>query len=355
MKVLLQQKVRRNMNNFSLEKVKWKEFRLDAIFKLKRGTRHIEKDRLPGSIQYISASNTNNGVTDFISNPKFIDKNKLVVSTFCDSYFIANQFTASDEMTILSNANLNRYNGLFIATAISSNKNKYAFGRKAFSNRLMTQKILLPIDEEDNPNWKFMEEYIKQIEEKLLERYKAYKSLLYSDLQKEGVKAPTKWKEFILEELFEIFTGGDLILSRIDKGDIPIISHSMINNGVAGWTKPIPNQTLFNCNTTISLADRGNFYAFTQNTDFYIGTRVKALRAVFENVNKFILQFFCVLINKQSIKFSYGNNATGGLNKLKILIPTTADGKPDYAYMENYMKDLEYKKIKKYLKYKGLL
>lgn len=155
----------------------------------------------------------------------------------------------------------------------------------------------------------------------------------------------------MIEELFEIFTGGDLILSRIDKGDTPIISHSMINNGIAGWTKPIPNQILFNCNTTISLADRGNFCAFTQNTDFYIGTRVKALKAIFENVNKYVLQFFCVLINKQSVKFSYGNNATGGLNKLKILLPITENGEPDYAYMENYMKDLEYKKLKKYLAY----
>lgn len=111
---------------------------------------------------YVSASSLNNGVTDFISNPLFTNKNKLVVTTFCDAYYIECEFTASDEMVLLNHEKLNKYSGLFIAQAIKSNKNKYAFGRKAFSKRLQEQMILLPIDEKGEPNWKYMENYVKQ-------------------------------------------------------------------------------------------------------------------------------------------------------------------------------------------------
>ncbi len=157
-----------------------------------------------------------------------------------------------------------------------------------------------------------------------------------------------RWSEFELSKLFNIYTGGDLIISRITKGNIPIISHSVFNNGVAEWTSQIKGQKLFDCTKTISLADRGNFYAFTQKVNFYIGTRVKALESKFENCNKEILQFICPLINKQSVKFSYGNNATGGIEKLKILIPIKKNGEPDYTFMEKYILIKEAKKIEKF-------
>jgi hypothetical protein len=160
-----------------------------------------------------------------------------------------------------------------------------------------------------------------------------------------------QWGEFEIGNLFYTYTGGDLIISKITKGDIPIISHSMLNNGVAEWSSPISGQKLFDYSKTISLADRGNFYAFTQIVDFYIGTRVKALEAKFSYCSKEILQFICPLINKQSVKFSYGNNATSGIENLKILIPIKKNGEPDYSFMEQYMQQKEFEKFEKLKKH----
>ena len=154
-----------------------------------------------------------------------------------------------------------------------------------------------------------------------------------------------EWKDFFVGELFKIYTGTDLILSRVDKGSIPVISHSITNNGVAFFTSQIDNRKIFDCNKTISLADRGNFYAFVQKMDFYIGTRVKALEAKFKGSNLYILNFICPLINKQSTKFSYGNNATSKTGSIKILLPITSSGNPDYVFMEQYMREQEANKI----------
>lgn len=209
---------------------------------------------------------------------------------------------------------------------------------------------MLPANSQNQPDYAFMEDYMRQKEKQLLEKFE----IKLSNFQKVALLSEKEWKQFELQNLFEIYTGGDLIISRITKGNIPIISHSKINNGIAGWTEPIKGQILFNPNETISLADRGNFYAFTQNTDFYIGTRVKALKVKFPKANKSVLQFICTQINQQEAKFSYGNNATGGIGKLKILLPINEYMQPDYEYMKNYIKQLEYEKLKRYLEYKNL-
>lgn len=162
------------MTNLKLTDREWREFRIGDIFVVSRGKRLIEKDRKKGEIPYYSASSVNNGVTDYISNPLFTAENKLLVTTFCDCYFADRIFTASDEITILDNEKLNKYSGKFISTIVMSNKNKYAFGRKAFTDRIREQKILLPvkmtsISTPPPPDWQFMERYIKQKEQQKIQ------------------------------------------------------------------------------------------------------------------------------------------------------------------------------------------
>lgn len=159
------------------------------------------------------------------------------------------------------------------------------------------------------------------------------------------------WKEFKIGIYFNIYTGGDLIMSKVTPGDYPIVSHSMVNNGVAAYTKIMPEKKLFDCNKTISLADRGNFHAYVQKKDFYIATRVKALEIKLSFVNKQILMFICPLINSQAVKFSYGNNCCDSTDILKILMPCDDTGNPDWQFMEGYIKEREQDQIETYREY----
>lgn len=347
--------------NLKLENIKWKEFTLEQIFsEIKRGKRLIEKDRIKGNIPYYSASKENNGLTDLISNPLFVEKDKIIITTFCDCYYIEGNFTASDEITMFGNEKLNKYNGLFLANIIKNNASKFAFGYKAFTERLKRQIIQLPKDEMNNPNWQFMEDYMKAIEKEHLEKITAYynaklnennwgwgfdldeyKKFIQNQKQLENVE----WREFKISEIFNVYTGGDLILSKIKKGNIPIISHSVLNNGISSWSLPIKDRKIFNYKTTISLADRGNFFAFTQMQNFYIGTRVKALEIKY-NVDFDVLKFICVCINKQSDRFSYGRNCCANIEFLNITLPIDSKGSPNWQFMEDYIKHIEYKKIK---------
>ena len=148
----------------------------------------------------------------------------------------------------------------------------------------------------------------------------------------------SEWGEFRVGDLFDIETGGDLILYQNDDGNIPVVSHSAENNGIQKRVNYIQDRPLYDCSKTLSLADRGNFKCFVQDEDFYIGTRVKALILNKYKVCKLCLLYLSVVIDRLAVKFSYKNNATSSLAKHTIYLPITPSGEPNWQYMEEYMK-----------------
>ena len=130
---------------------------------LLRGKRLIEADRIAGDLSYYSASEYNNGMTDNIDNPLFVEKDCILYSTFGTAFWVEGEFTASDEIYAFQNPKLNKYNALFIATMMKKNQYKFKFGRKAFYNKFYNEILLLPTTSKGTPDWDFMENYIRNL------------------------------------------------------------------------------------------------------------------------------------------------------------------------------------------------
>lgn len=151
-----------------LNQKKWKEFYLSDIFTdIQRGKRLKTADHIQGNIPYVSSSAVNNGVDALIGNTakirKFADCLTLANSgsvgkTFYHKY----EFIASDHVTALKSDRLNEYSYLFVATIVQRLENKYSFNREINDMRINKEKIVLPIDEFDKPDYAFMEQYVKQ-------------------------------------------------------------------------------------------------------------------------------------------------------------------------------------------------
>ena len=147
------------------------------------------------------------------------------------------------------------------------------------------------------------------------------------------------WKWFYLSQLFDIDTGKDLIYSELLEGEYPVVGHKAENNGVTATTQFLTTHKLYNHNNTISLADRGNFFATIQTHDFYVGTRVKALVAKF-NATRERLLFICVLINKEQYRFSYGRNCCDRIDDFKLKLPIDSNNNPDWQWIDNYVNNV---------------
>lgn len=173
----------------------------------------------------------------------------------------------------------------------------------------------------------------------------------------------SKWQPFQINKIFKVYTGSDLIMGDIEDGDIPIASNSAENNNIAAYTSFIENRKLFDHTKSISIADRGKFWAFIQPKDFYIATRVKALVCLdYNQLNIYQLSFIVSIINQESFKFTYGRNCCANLSEMKISLPFKQDieGKPiidttkkysedgyvpDWEWMEDYIKSLHHKPL----------
>ena len=70
--------------------------------------------------------------------------------------------------------------------------------------------------------------------------------------------------------------------------------------------------------------------------------------------NKYVGLFLACSISKQRHKYGYGlKMGTGRLYRQRIMLPATSDGKPDYEYMENYMKNQERFIMQQYISMKN--
>lgn len=345
------------MTNLKLTHRAWKEFPFSDIFtKIQRGKRLTKSNQIEGEIPYVSSTATNNGVDNFIANSEnvrmFNNCLSLANSGSVGSVFYHHYtFVGSDHITALELDKPNKYIYLFLSGVIKRLEEKYSFNREINDVRIKREKILLPIDQDENPDWQFMEDFMRKIEQDKVKTILEY----YQNMPKcqwGGVNRKVhfdSWQEFEIESLFEIFTGKDLILSNVKEGKIPVVSHKDNENGIHIFSDFIENNIIHNSNTTISLADRGTFKAFIQPANFYVGTRVKALKFK-KNVSKEIQKFVVTSINKQSELFSYGRNACQRLNKTKIFLPTKNNG-IDWQGMEEFIKQKELEKIVDVLKY----
>ncbi len=375
-----------------LNAIKWGEFRLGDLFEVlsskkiyHANTIKIHDTQIENSYPYVVRATTNNGIKGFIiDNPIFTnEKNTLSFAqdTFTVFYQKQPYFTGNKVKVLKPKFAFKSPKILhFISAILQFILKPLTWGLGSTTESIAEFKFSLPLKPTaktqtlEDIDFNFMENFIAELEQcrlAELETYLKAAGLENTTLSSEeenalnvfndknsggGGNTPCglKWQNFKLGDLFEIYTGRDIIIGQTQQGDIPLVSHQHENNGITKTIKEIHDRTIFNHKQTIALADRGVFLATTQNKDFHIGTRVKAL--VFKNgeQDKKIRLFFTTCINKNQIMFlDYSSNATNKLPNLTIQLPTTQDGGIDFNFMRTLINALTKQTIQGVVEYCG--
>jgi len=124
-----------------------------------------------GHVPFISSGANMNGSADFYSPQKneiLDEKNCITISPVDGSAFyqpidFLGRGGGGSSIIILRSEKLNCYNGVFLARAINNTTKKYQYGHMANSDGIKKDKILLPIDDNQLPDYKYMEKYIKNV------------------------------------------------------------------------------------------------------------------------------------------------------------------------------------------------
>lgn len=367
------------MNNImDLQDIQWAEFMFVDIFDIKNGFYNKKPSpSIEGKIPFIGATQNNNGITEFYTlsdiennskvgygknediNKKMFNGNCIAVTNNGSvgfAYYQKTAFTCSHDVNplYLKNYELNEYIAKFLISTIEKQRVCFEYARKWRPKRMVKSKILLPINNNGEPNYSFMESYIRSKEsitfEKIqkvindrIEKVKFYKEVV--PLNKK------EWDVFFLNEIFsEIQRGKRLKKEDHIIGQMPYVSSSALNNGIDGFINNKNSVRIFsNC---LSLANSGSVGATFYHPFKYVASdHITKLEN--KNFNEFIYLFISTITKRLNEKYSFNREINDQrIKREKIVLPIDKNGRPDYDYIENYIKKIEYEKLTKYIEIK---
>ena len=335
----------------------WKPFVLDKVFTIEATKSGIDRKKLNGStgnIPYLTRTDKNNAWDSFIGEQEeYCLNDGNVISVGLDTqtaFYQPIPFYTGQNIQVFSNERMNKYVALFITPLLRQLMKKFNWGGNgATLGRLRRQKIMLPIDEKEQPNYAFMEEYVKTIEKRILMRYKAYMTHIFnSDLMRGNAKI-ARWKNFSLNEICTIKSGVRLVSRHMIEGKRPFIGAADSNNGL---TRFVGNTNSSLDSNVLGVNYNGNGVAigFYHPYEAIFTDDVKRIKFKQHEGNRYVYLFLKTVILKQKSKYQYGYKFSGErMNRQKIVLPVMEDDSIDFKYMESYMRRQETMLLQRYI------
>ena len=151
----------------------WKMFPLEELFDITKGSRLTKADMKDGKTNYVGASSFNNGITYKIGNTEHIHPANTLTVTYNGSdigrtFFQEEPFWATDDVNVLyPKFKISKEIALFLAPIIKAVGGNHVYKDKWQISDMKQAEIPLPVDTNGKPNWKYMEEYMQRIGEKV--------------------------------------------------------------------------------------------------------------------------------------------------------------------------------------------
>ena len=145
----------------------WQEFKISDLFNIVKGsnpTLEGEEKIYP----YISSTASNNGISDYKESKKYHSGNVLTVSAngaCMDTFYQSNDFISCGDANVLYPIyeGFNQYIAMFLIPILELHKFRFGYGRKSNLERIKQITIKIPITNTKEPDYEFMEEYIKTL------------------------------------------------------------------------------------------------------------------------------------------------------------------------------------------------
>lgn len=330
----------------TFEHAKWLDFHLTEFFTPEKGNQNNMASLRDGGTPLVSAKKCDNGYKQFVdvNDKKLFEGEILTLNNDGDggagiAYYQPFIMALDSHCTALKpKIPLSRYQLLFIAMCITKQRERFGHGYSINSGRLRSFRLMLPITANKQPDWQFMEDYMREQEMLLLKP--AMESLSNRlNISEIGRGKATEWKEFIFGKEFSILatkSGIDKNKLIVGQGTIPYLTRTDIDNGYDDFisTQAARYKVDEGNVITIGLDTQTVFY---QPTFFYTGQNIQVVRH--PKLDKYNALFLVVAIKKLVERFSWGSYGATltRLRKSRIYLPADSDGNIDFNFMSAYM------------------
>jgi len=339
----------------------WKEFLLHEIVVASMGT-GLDANKTTTDnpkYNYVGRSAENNGVMNVVDEVEGLDPFPancltLALGGSLGSCFLQTKpfYTAQNVAVLQSETPLSTEAWLFLASVIQFEcKIKFqAFGRELNSHFRKDFTLKLPATADGKPDWQYMENYIKSIH---------YKNIT-TKIEKQPLELNTNhWIEFNYTDIFVIKKGFyNKKPEESGDGTIPFLGATANKNGVTSYytfdeikdaskTGDEPNanieEKIFPPHAVCVTNNGSVGFAYYQHEEFTCSHDVNPLYRKDGQFNKYTGLFIATVIMHDRYRWDYGRKwRPERMVKSKIKLPATTDGKPDWQFMEDYIKSLPY-------------
>ncbi|MDR3287173.1 MAG: restriction endonuclease subunit S [Prevotellaceae bacterium] len=313
--------------------------RLEEIFEIYNGhgLELINCNEVEDGINYVARTSKTNGITaqiELIENLEPMPANAITVAlsgSVLSSFYQDQPFyTAYHVACLYPKQPLATEQMLFYAYIIEQNKYRYSFGRQA--NKTLKNMLVPDVNE--------FPDYANKI------------SILDYQFEKEPVVENKiklnmdKWKWFNIADIFTLEkckckNAGELLE---DGNDIVYVGAKKKENGFMRNVAIVPELvTKGNCIVFIGDGQGSVGYTTYQPFDFIGSTTLTA--GYIQSLNQFNALFLVSVLDLERYRYSFGRKYGCAVVKEKKIKLPAKNGQPDFEFMENYIKALDYSKL----------
>jgi hypothetical protein len=289
---------------------------------------HLTPD--PNGINFVARTSKNNGVITRVKIISGIEPNPANTISVAASGSVMESFlqkepyySGRDLFYLKPRIKLSDKQLLFYCMCLKANRYKYNYGRQA--NKTLPELKIPSIGK--IPTWVGTFSIPK-------------KPKIDSATDKYFNLNIDRWRWFCFDDLFDIERGESKYIVNLKKGNIPYVSATSNNNGISYYVKARNNE-----GNKITLSYDGTIgEAFYQKGDFFASEKIAVLKLKKKELNPYLAMFLITVIRRESSRYNYGYkwSIDTRMKKTKIKLPSDNDRKPDWKFMENYIKSLPY-------------
>ncbi len=126
----------------------WSNFNLEALFgKSTRGKRLKSADRVSGELPFVTAGETNEGISDFIgNNVDIFEANTTTIDMFGSAKYRNYKYGGDDHIAVVHTEDLPKHASIFVTTAIhkSSHNGQFDYSNNFYASDADELNIMLP-------------------------------------------------------------------------------------------------------------------------------------------------------------------------------------------------------------------
>lgn len=335
----------------------WKEFKISKLFDVKNSKSISDKRDLEfddnNPYDFIGRTPINNGIQGKIVKQDFEPNNENTFSVtqigekIC--LFRDNKWYSCQNIFILTPLYPNLIDIRFYICCVITKTLKIVFGEDAYTSyptkdTLSDMLIKLPATPDGEPDWDYMESYMKKI---MQESEQSIENLNRVEDKKDSIDI-SSWMPFKVSDIFvtekhgtnlQVPTGAMMSKKNLEDGNIPRVTVSNYNNGITGYYSDSNNKNYRTYENFISVSFLGTVFYQPKKTS--LDMKVHCLKPLNYELNVYSAMFIVSIIRNAILKFAYSDQLSSAtLTELEFSLPTTFNGEPDWQYMENYMKKI---------------